>query len=87
MKIRLEVLKELLTDDGAIFVHIDDDEMPYLKVLMDEIFNDNTNSITGDSGNHVATIVWQKKHHLRTMQNSFQIHTTSSSYMQKIKAS
>ncbi|MGS6421045.1 site-specific DNA-methyltransferase [Enterococcus lactis] len=61
MKIRLEVLKELLTDDGVIFVHIDDDEMPYLKVLMDEIFNDNTNSITGDSGNHVATIVWQKK--------------------------
>lgn len=55
MKIRLELLRDLLSDDGSIFVHIDDDEMPYLKVLMDEIFN----SI--NSSNHVGTIIWQKK--------------------------
>ena len=38
MKNRLEVAKELLTDDGLIFIHIDDNEMHYLKVLTDEIF-------------------------------------------------
>ena len=38
MKNRLEVAKELLREDGSIFVHIDDNEEAYLKVLMDEIF-------------------------------------------------
>ncbi|KSU21912.1 site-specific DNA-methyltransferase [Lactococcus lactis] len=62
MKVRLELLRDLLSEDGSIFVHIDDDEMPYLKVLMDEIFNHDDDIVTGNaSGNHVATIVWQKK--------------------------
>ncbi len=39
MKNRLEVAKELLRDDGVIFVHCDDNEQAYLKILMDEIFN------------------------------------------------
>lgn len=38
MKNRLEVAKELLRDDWAIFVQCDDNEQAYLKVLMDEIF-------------------------------------------------
>ena len=38
MKNRLEVAKELLRDDGIIFVQIDDNELAHLKVLMDEIF-------------------------------------------------
>lgn len=38
MKVRLEILKNLLSDNGAIFVQIDDNEQAYLKVLMDEIF-------------------------------------------------
>lgn len=38
MKNRLEVARELLRDDGSIFVHCDDNEQAYLKVLMDEIF-------------------------------------------------
>ena len=38
MNKRLQLLKNLLTDDGAICVQIDAVEMPYLKVLMDEIF-------------------------------------------------
>ena len=38
MKNRLEVAKELLREDGIIFVQIDDREHAYLKVLMDEIF-------------------------------------------------
>ena len=38
MKPRLELLKMLLADDGVIFVQIDDNEMAYLKILMDEVF-------------------------------------------------
>ncbi len=38
MKNRLEIAKELLRDDGAIFVQCDDSEQAYLKVLMDGIF-------------------------------------------------
>ena len=38
MKARLEALKKLLQQDGAIFVHIDDTELGYLFVLLDEIF-------------------------------------------------
>nr|WP_264697237.1 site-specific DNA-methyltransferase [Moraxella bovis] len=38
MKNRLEIAKELLTDDGVIFVHTNEDGNAYLKVLMDELF-------------------------------------------------
>lgn len=39
MRDRLLHLYTLLSDDGTIFVHIDDNELPYLIVLMDELFN------------------------------------------------
>jgi adenine-specific DNA-methyltransferase len=35
---RLVLLRELLAEDGFIIAHIDDNEGPYLKVLLDEIF-------------------------------------------------
>ncbi|EPI4480991.1 TPA: site-specific DNA-methyltransferase, partial [Neisseria gonorrhoeae] len=38
MKNRLEIAKELLKDDGLIFVQCDDKEQAYLKVLLDETF-------------------------------------------------
>ncbi|HQG09310.1 MAG TPA: site-specific DNA-methyltransferase, partial [Candidatus Pacearchaeota archaeon] len=38
MKNRLEVAKDLLSKDGAIFIQIDDDGLPYLKVILDELF-------------------------------------------------
>jgi adenine-specific DNA-methyltransferase len=38
MKNRLEVAKELLSEDGLIFVHCDNNEQAYLKILMDEIY-------------------------------------------------
>ena len=50
MKKRLKIAKDLLTDDGVIFVSIDDKEQAYLKVLMDEIF---------DQEFFAANIVWQ----------------------------
>lgn len=58
MKIRLELMYNLLSEDGVIFVHIDDSEMPYLKILMDEIFNYDSNR---NNSNYISTIIWQKK--------------------------
>ena len=46
---RLHLLKELLADDGAIFVSIDDNEVHHLRMLMDEIFGEE---------NFVADFVW-----------------------------
>ena len=40
MKNRLEVAWDLLKDDGFIFIHIDDEQQAYLKVLCDSIFNE-----------------------------------------------
>jgi adenine-specific DNA-methyltransferase len=39
MKNRLEIARELLRDDGSIWISIDDKECAYLKVLCDDIFN------------------------------------------------
>ena len=60
IKNRLEVAKDLLSKDGAIFVQCDDTEQSYLKILMDDIFGENNfkNMITikakiaGVSGSH-----------------------------------
>lgn len=49
---RLIMARQLLKEDGVIFVSIDDSEQAYLKVLMDEIFGEE---------NFVANLVWQKK--------------------------
>lgn len=38
MKNRLEISKKLLRSDGIIFIHCDDNEQAYLKVLLDEIY-------------------------------------------------
>ncbi|MBQ9311483.1 MAG: site-specific DNA-methyltransferase [Bacteroidales bacterium] len=38
MKNRLEVARELLSEDGAIFIQCDDNEQAYLKLLCDEVF-------------------------------------------------
>lgn len=48
---RLKLAKELLTDDGVIFVSIDDNEQAYLKVLMDEVFG---------RDNFVTNFLWEK---------------------------
>ena len=49
---RLQLLRELLSEDGSIWVTIDDNEGHYLKVMMDEVFG---------RRNFVANVVWQKK--------------------------
>ena len=49
---RLELLREFLSDDGAIFISIDDNEQAHLKLICDEIFG---------AKNFVAQLVWEKK--------------------------
>ena len=49
---RLHLLRELLAEDGVIFISIDDNEQHHLRMLMDEIFGDT---------NFVTNIIWQKK--------------------------
>ena len=50
---RLELLRELLAENGSIWVSIDDSEGHYLKVVMDEVFGRKI---------FVANIVWQKSY-------------------------
>lgn len=38
MNQRIEIFRKLLSRDGAIFIHLDDNELDYCKVVMDEIF-------------------------------------------------
>ncbi|GHT94635.1 hypothetical protein FACS1894122_11450 [Alphaproteobacteria bacterium] len=38
MRDRLEILRNLLSDDGMLFVQVDNNELHYLKILMDEVF-------------------------------------------------
>ena len=52
MRDRLVILRNLLTQDGSLWITIDDNEAHYLKVLCDETFGRN---------NFVANVIWQKK--------------------------
>ncbi len=49
---RLQLAKNLLSDDGAIFISIDDNEVENMKKICEEIFGER---------NFVATLVWEKK--------------------------
>ena len=53
MKPRLELLKTLLSEDGSIWISIDDDEQAYLKVLCDEVFG---------RSNFISHVIWEKKY-------------------------
>lgn len=48
---RFKILQNLLRDDGALFVHLDDNESDYCKVILDEIFGRNNfmNRVTIDA--------------------------------------
>jgi adenine-specific DNA-methyltransferase len=52
MHARLTLLRDFLTEDGSLWVSIDDNEVHYLKVLLDELFG---------RKNFVSTIVWQQR--------------------------
>ena len=48
---RLELAKELLSEDGVIFVSIDDNEVFHLGLLMEQVFG---------AANFIANVIWQK---------------------------
>ena len=50
---RLELAKDLLRNDGVIFISIDDNELEHLEVICKEIFGEE---------NHIATLIWDKQH-------------------------
>ena len=52
MRNRLIIARDLLRDDGVIFIQCDDNEQAYLKVLLDEIFG---------RENFINTIIWKRK--------------------------
>ena len=52
MKPRLEILRNLLSKDGAIFITVDDKEGHYMKVLCDEVFA---------RKNFIQTICWKRR--------------------------
>lgn len=53
MRDRLEILYNLLSKDGSLWISLDDTEQAYCKVLCDEIFGRN---------NFVASVIWEKKY-------------------------
>jgi adenine-specific DNA-methyltransferase len=53
---RLELLRNFLSENGSIWISIDDDEGHYLKIICDEIFG---------RKNFVNTVIWQKIHSLK----------------------
>ncbi len=53
MRDRLEILRNLLSEDGSIWITIDDNECHYLKVLCDEVFG---------RGNFLCDIAWEKRY-------------------------
>jgi adenine-specific DNA-methyltransferase len=50
---RLKILRNLLAEDGSVWISIDDDEGHYLKVLCDEVFG---------RDNFINTVIWEKKY-------------------------
>jgi adenine-specific DNA-methyltransferase len=66
---RLKLARNLLKDDGVIFISIDDNELSTLLKICSEIFGDN---------NHISTIVWRKKYGL---QNDAKYFSTSHEYL------
>ncbi|BED99882.1 MULTISPECIES: site-specific DNA-methyltransferase [Aeromonas] len=57
MRDRLELLRMLMSEDGSIWITIDDNEAHYLKVICDDIFG---------RKNYVSSICWQKKYAVKS---------------------
>jgi len=51
MRDRAEIIHRLLSPDGSLWVHLDDSELHYMKVMLDELFG---------RPNFVTSVVWQK---------------------------
>lgn len=65
MKPRLDILRNLLSNDGSIWITLDDNEAHYFKVMCDEIFGRN---------NFVGTTVWQHSLQSKGYPGKFSVH-------------
>lgn len=82
MRPRLELIRSLLSDNGSLWITIDDNEFHYLKVLCDEVFG---------RSNFFSTIVWQhsvqSKNDAKTVSlhhNYVLVYTKSSSFQRNL---
>ncbi|HMU63236.1 MAG TPA: site-specific DNA-methyltransferase [Nitrosomonas sp.] len=64
MRDRLEIIRRLLSEDGSLWITIDDNEAHYLKVLCDEVFG---------RVNFVATIIWRKNYSPKSTAKHFSV--------------
>ena len=61
---RLQLLRDLLAEDGSIWVTIDDNEAHYLKVIMDEVFG---------RKNFVTSVIWRKNYAPKSSARHFSV--------------
>lgn len=64
MRDRLEIIRRLLSDDGSLWITIDDNEAHYLKVLCDEVFG---------RANFVASVIWRKNYAPKSSAKHFSV--------------
>jgi adenine-specific DNA-methyltransferase len=65
MKPRLDILRNLLRNDGSIWITLDDNEAHYFKVMCDEVFGRN---------NFVGTTIWQHSLQSKGYSGKFSVH-------------
>lgn len=65
MRRRLQIIRELLSEDGFLCCHIDDSEGPYLKVIMDEVFG---------RGNYLTTLYIRVRYPEKTLKQDMAFH-------------
>ena len=66
---RLKLAKDLLSEDGVIFISVDDNECDNLKKICDEAFGEQ---------NFISTVIWEKAH---TRKNSARYFSSSHEYI------
>lgn len=59
MKKRLKMARELLSENGVIFISIDDYSQAQLKLLCDSVFDSSSNP---KNSNFITTLIWNKQH-------------------------
>ncbi len=64
MRDRLEIIRRLLSEDGSLWITIDDNEAHYLKVLCDEIFG---------RVNFIASVIWRKNYAPKSSAKHFSV--------------
>jgi adenine-specific DNA-methyltransferase len=64
MRDRLELIRRLLSDNGSLWITIDDNEAHYLKVMCDEVFG---------RANYITTVIWHKAMSVKNSARHFSV--------------